>query len=197
MKKIFTLFTIFFLTTTISFAQVQIGPTAGLNMSNITGSDLGESKSKMGMHLGLSANFYFSDAMSLNTGLLYSIKGAQDEDEGAELTATLSYIEIPVNLSFSLSDQLSLMVGPYIGLLMAAEIEISGTGLFDGTIDMKDDTRSMDYGISLGARFSVVENISINAGYQIGLATLDPEGSGDDKNSNILFGVTYLFGDSY
>ena len=89
---------------------------------------------------------------------------------------------------------MSLMAGPYIGLLMGAELEVSGAGSLDGTTDMKDDTRSMDFGINVGAGFAVTEVISINAGYEMGLATLDPDGDGDSKNSNIYIGMTYSFG---
>lgn len=175
------------------FAQAQFGATAGLNMTNVSGDDM-DGDMKIGMHVGVSAAFELSDAMTLNTGVLYSTKGTQDEDEGVKMSANLSYLEIPVNLSFSISDKMSLMAGPYIGLLMGAEIELSGAGSLDGTADIKDDTRSMDFGINVGAGFAVTEVISINAGYEMGLATLDPDGDGDSKNSNIYIGMTYSFG---
>ena len=175
------------------FAQAQFGATAGLNMTNVSGDDM-DGDMKIGMHVGVSAAFELSDAMTLNTGVLYTTKGTQDEDEGVKMSANLSYLEIPVNLSFSISDKMSLMAGPYIGLLMGAEIELSGAGSLDGTADIKDDTRSMDFGINVGAGFAVTEVISINAGYEMGLATLDPDGDGDSKNSNIYIGMTYSFG---
>jgi len=175
------------------FAQAQFGATAGLNMTNVSGDDM-DGDMKIGMHVGVSAAFELSDAMTLNTGVLYSTKGTQDEDEGVKMSANLSYLEIPVNLSFSISDKMSLMAGPYIGLLMGAEVEVSGAGSLDGTADIKDDTRSMDFGINVGAGFAVTEVISINAGYEMGLATLDPDGDGDSKNSNIYIGMTYSFG---
>ena len=185
MKKLCTILTVVALTTTISFAQAQFGATAGLNMANITGGETGDEVNgmKMGMHVGVSAAFELSDAMTLKTGVLYSTKGAQDSEDEAKISLNLSYIELPLNLSFSVSDQMFLMAGPYIGLLMGAEAVISGTGgLLDGTIDIKEDTRAMDFGINLGAGFAVTENIAINAGYQIGLASMDPDGDSDDKN---------------
>ena len=197
MKKLFTILTVVVLSTTMSFAQVQFGGTAGLNMANVSGDDM-EGDMKIGMHVGVSAAFELSDAMTLKTGALYSTKGTQDEESGMKMSYNLSYIEIPVNLSFSVSDQISLMAGPYIGLLMGAEVEVSGTGgLFDGTIDMKDDTRAMDFGINVGAGFAVTEAISINVGYQMGLASLDSEGDSNSKNSNIHLGMTYSFGGGY
>ena len=192
MKKLFTILFATLFSVGV-FAQAQFGAKAGLNMANISGDDM-DGDMKIGMHVGVSAAFELSDAMTLNTGVLYSTKGSQDEDEGVKMSANLSYIEIPVNLSFSISDNMSLMAGPYIGLLMGAEVEVSGAGSLDGTADIKDDTRSMDFGINVGAGFAVTEVISINAGYEMGLATLDPDGDGDSKNSNIYIGMTYSFG---
>ena len=193
MKNFFTILTVVALTTTISFAQAQFGATAGLNMSNVVGD--GESLGmKMGMHIGASASIPFSDAMSLKTGALYSMKGASDSEDGADLTWSLSYIEIPLNISFAVSDQMSLMAGPYVGILMGAnmKLEVDGTTIMeqDGT----DGMAAIDIGINLGAGFAVTDAISINAGYQMGLTSLDEEGDGDAKNSNIHIGMTYSFG---
>ena len=196
MKKLFTILTVVALTTTISFAQAQFGATAGLNMSNVTGGDV-ELGMKIGMHVGVSASIPFSDAMSLKTGALYSIKGAADElIGGAVLTYSLSYIEIPLNLSFAVSDQISLMAGPYIGILMDQTTKL----VYDGTTILEesgtDGMAAMDIGLNLGAGFAVSDAISINAGYQLGLTSLDEDGDGDGdaRNSNIHIGMTYNFG---
>ena len=106
---------------------------------------------------------------------------------------------------------MSLMEGPYIALLLSAELIVkfdalpaSDPAVLIGQNDIKEDTRPMDYGINIGARFVVNETFSINAGYQIGLASLDRDGtvvviSDDDsvKNSNIHICMTYSFGEGY
>lgn len=194
MKKLFTLLSAVMLT--LSLSAQEFGVQAGMNMANISGEDM-DGDMKMGINGGVTAALSLTDAMTLKTGVLYSTKGTQMKEDGMEMSANLSYIEIPINLSFSISDQMSLMAGPYIGLLMSAEMEVSGTGLFDGTTDMKEDTRGMDYGINVGAGFAVTDAISINAGYQMGLATLDPDGDGDSKNSNIYISVGYIFAGGY
>jgi hypothetical protein len=165
-------------------------------MSNVVGD--GESIGmKMGMHIGASASIPFSDAMSLKTGALYSMKGASDSEDGIDMTWTLSYIEIPLNLSFAVSDQMHVMAGPYVGILMDANMK----AVYDGTtimeIDGTDEMAVMDLGINIGAGFVVTEAISINAGYQLGLTSLDEEGDGDAKNTNIHIGMTYNFGGGY
>ena len=120
MKKNFTILCTMLLSLGV-FAQAQFGATAGLNMANVVGEDM-ETDMKMGMHVGVSAAFELSDAMTLKTGALYSTKVTEDSEDGIKVSMNLSYIEIPLNLSFAISDQMSLMVGPYIGLLMGVMI---------------------------------------------------------------------------
>jgi opacity protein-like surface antigen len=188
MKKLFTTWMVIVLTTTMSFSQTQYGAVAGLNMANVSGDDV-DGDMKIGMHVGVSASFELSDAMTLKTGALYSMKGAQDKFGDETLKYNLSYIEIPANLSFVVSDQMFLMAGPYIGLLMGAKLSFDGE-----SEDISDDIAGMDFGINIGAGFAVTEVISINVGYQMGLALLDSDGDGDMKNSNMHIGMTYSFG---
>ncbi|MGC9373524.1 MAG: hypothetical protein ACP5DQ_00600 [Bacteroidales bacterium] len=56
---------------TESFAQVNFGVKAGLNLANVYGDDVDDSEIKIGAQVGLAVDFAFSDAMSLQTGLLF------------------------------------------------------------------------------------------------------------------------------
>ena len=181
MKKLFTILCAATLTLSMS-AQTQWGATAGLNMANVSE---GDGDMKPGVHIGISADVLLSDAMSLKTGALYSMKGSTSGD----VSLNINYIEIPCLLSFAVSDQMSLMVGTYTGFLMGANA--SGGGF---SLDLTDAMSGIDFGIDVGAGFAVSEVISINAGYQIGLTALDKDGAGDSKNSNIHIGMTYSFG---
>ena len=195
MKKIFTILSAIMLTVSIS-AQ-EFGVQAGMNMANISGEDF-ETDMKIGINGGVTVAFSLTDLMNLETGALYSSKGAQDEDSGLKLSISLSYIEIPLNISYSVSDQISLMAGPYFGLLMSAQNKISGELLgqpFDQEEDIKETTANMDFGINIGASFSINESISVGAGYQLGFADIDSEGDVDVTHSNIHVGISYLFGD--
>jgi hypothetical protein len=151
---------------------------------------------KMGMHIGASASIPFSDAMSLKTGALYSMKGASDSEDGFDLTWALSYIEIPLNLSFAVSDQMHVMVGPYVGILMGSNQKLEYEGETISEFDGTDGMEAMDLGINVGAGFAVTDAISVNAGYQMGLTSIVEE-DGDLYNTNILIGMTYSFGGRY
>ena len=195
MKKLFTILSVIMLTFSVS-AQ-EFGVQAGMNMANLSGEDM-ETDMKMGIFGGVTAAFSLTDVMTLETGALYSTKGTQNEDSGIKISMAFSYIEIPLNIAYSVSDQISLMAGPYIGLLMSANIKSSGEFLgqtIDEEVDIKDDIANMDFGINIGASFSINESISVGAGYQLGLADIGSEDDLDATNTNIHIGMSYSFGD--
>jgi len=199
MKKIFTMLLIVVLVPTISSAQTQYGAVVGLNFANVSGDDIEDSKMRLGIRLGASFSRELSDAVMLNTGLLYSVKGFSYEidvvnlstlaTEKVDANMSFNYLEIPVNFAFSVADQFSLMAGFYSAFLVGVTHTIDGEDMDADT----DDFSSLDFGIGLGADFSITDAISLNAGYQIGLAELDEDGDVDAKNANILFGMTYHF----
>ena len=182
---------------TFGLSAQNFGVQVGMNMASLSGEGAEDLDMKMGINGGVVADFSLSDAMSLKTGALYSTKGAQMEDSGIKMSLAMSYLEVPLNIGFSVSDQISLMAGPYLGLLMSAKSKISGE-FFGETIeeeeDIKEDMASMDFGINLGASFSINESISIGAGYQLGLADISSEGDADATHSNIHISVAYMFG---
>jgi hypothetical protein len=203
MKKIFTILTVVALTTTVSFAQVQWGATAGLNMANVSGDDMMvETDMMLGIRLGVTADITLSDVLTLNTGAIYSMKGYSYEMEMLDFTTftlsavdvdiSLNYIEIPLHVSYAVSDQFSLMAGPYIGLLVGTSVVIDGE---DADADT-DGIAVMDLGINVGAGFAITDAISVNAAYQMGLTSIVEE-DGDLYNTNILIGMTYSFGGRY
>ena len=201
MKKLFTILCAGLLTLGVS-AQTQFGATAGLNMANITDAD--DSKMRLGIRLGASFSTELSDVMTLQSGLLYSVKGVAGELDyvvydpfsGVILSSTtvdidqsLGYIEIPFGVKFAVSDQFSLDAGLYSAFLISSVVTIDGESSDSET----EGLNTIDFGIGLGASFSATDAISINLGYQMGLNTV-VEDADEGKNTNILVGVTYNFG---
>ena len=197
MKRLFTILSVIMLTFSVS-AQ-EFGVQAGMNMANLSGEDM-ETDMKMGIFGGVIAVFSLTDVMTLETGALYSEKGAQDEEIeeeiGIKMSLAFSYIVIPLNIAYSVSDQISLIAGPYVGLLMSANSKMSGEFLgqtIDEEEDIKEDIANMDFGINIGASFSINESISVGVGYQLGLADIGSEGDFDATHSNIHIGMSYSF----
>ena len=190
MKKLFTILCAGLLTLGVS-AQTQFGATAGLNMANITDTD--DSKMRLGIRLGASFSTELSDVMTLQSGLLYSVKGFAFELDFLSITVdadwSLGYIEIPFGVKFAVSDQFSLDAGLYSAFLISSVVTVDGESSDSDT----EGLNTIDFGIGLGASFSATDAISINLGYQMGLNTV-VEDADEGKNTNILVGVTYNFG---
>jgi opacity protein-like surface antigen len=198
MKKLFTILSVIMLIFSVS-AQ-EFGVQAGMNMANLSGEDM-ETDMKMGIFGGVSAAFSLTDVITLETGALYSTKGAQDEESeeeiGIKMSLAFSYIVIPLNIAYSVSDQISLIAGSYVGLLMSANSKMSGEFLgqtIDEEEDIKEDIANIDFGINIGASFSINESISVGVGYELGLADIGSEGDFDATHSNIHIGMSYSFG---
>ena len=189
MKKLFTILCAGLLTLGVS-AQ-KFGATAGLNMANITDAD--DSKMRLGIRLGASFSTELSDVMTLQSGLLYSVKGVAYEldflSTTVDIDQSLGYIEIPFGVKFAVSDQFSLDAGLYSAFLISSVVTVDGESSDSDT----EGLNTIDFGIGLGASFSATDAISINLGYQMGLNTVF-EDADEGKNTNILVGVTYNFG---
>ena len=207
MQKVFTILCALIITLSLSAqnpmgfnkcqrkGDTKFGLVAGMNMANLSGEDI-ETDMKMGINGGVTAAFSLTDVMTLETGALYSRKRTQDENSSIKTSMDLSYIEIPLNIAYSVSNQISLMAGPYIGLLMSANSKQSGEFLgetIDVELDIKDDITNMDFGINIGSSFSVNESISVGAGYQLGLANIGSDDDLDATHTNIHIGMSYSF----
>lgn len=145
-------------------------------------------------------------------------------------TISLDYLDISPSLSFNLFDAMVLSVGPYLAFAVGGKVKteitqtISGTGTSDdgstttteeesidfGDGDDDDGIKAIDFGLNIGATYSINDAISINAGYSMGLTNLiyidsDTEDYYDSinedlpslKNMGINVGVTYSFGGRY
>jgi hypothetical protein len=174
-------------------------------MANVSYSGSGDMDSDMrlGIRLGVTVDITLSDAMTLNTGAIYSVKGYSGEMEILDFTTftvstvdydqSFNYIEVPLHVSYAVSDQFSLMAGPYLGILVGNSATLDGEDLDTDT----DGMAAMDLGINVGAGFAITDAISVNAAYQMGLTQLDEDGESDLYNTNILIGMTYSFGGRY
>ena len=163
-----------------------------------------------------------SESSSSYGGVTSSVESSQ--------TISLDYLDISPSLSFNLSDAMALSFGPYLAFAVGGKAKyeitqtISGTGTSqDGSTtqseeesidfgdgDDDDGIKAMDFGLNIGATYSINDAISINAGYSMGLTNLmyvdsDMEDYYDSinedvpsiKNMGINVGVTYSFGGGY
>jgi hypothetical protein len=200
MKKLFTLLSVVALTASMSFAQTQYGAALGFNFANQYGAD-DDTDMRLGIRIGLDMQRELSRSVNLHTGLLYSVKGASAKVEVYDLSGfyvgdydidrSLNYLEIPVNFGFVMSDNFSLMAGFYSAFIVGSTVTLDGP--YGSSTSSTDDLNPIDFGLSFGMQIGLSDAFSLNAGYQLGLTSIDDDG-GDAKNSNILIGASYAFG---
>lgn len=210
MKKGISLFSLLLLFITVqSFAQVKFGVKAGLNLSNMTEKDdvhtySNNYKMKTGFHLGVTAEFPISEFFSFEPALLYSTKGFIDKDLDYKATASVNYLEIPMNAIYKINlggTMMLISAGPYLGFALSGKYKGTEHGLdFDESINIgnnedTDDIKALDYGLNIGVGVEI-KQIIIGLQYGLGLANISTYTGEGSKSSNKVIGISvgYKFG---
>ncbi|KIA99659.1 hypothetical protein OA88_19535 [Flavobacterium sp. JRM] len=202
MKKI-TLSIIAVLAFGFSNAQeVRFGVKGGINLSTLTG-DIYDASSKVGFQVGGFAEIKLSDKFFVQPELLYSTQGAKSKvsayDFSSESNFKFGYLNVPVMAKYYVMDKFSLEAGPQIGFLVSAKNDYSYSVLGyneSGKEDVKDQFKSIDFGVNFGAGYDFTENISAGVRYNLGLSNITDFGDGDNakfKNSVFSLSVGYKF----
>jgi len=177
-----------------SAAGIGLGVKGGLNIANLTGSDMlqgnnvaQETKnSRLGIIIGAFVAINISDMVTIQPEVLYTQKGAKYEGNLAQQTGTaftseikLDYLEIPVLLKVSLLPkaavvQPNLYFGPAFALKLKADVETDqGESEIYNAPPEGDNVKNDDWGLVFGGgldfNFSGKE-IGIEGRYTLGLS---------------------------
>ncbi|PBJ13691.1 porin family protein [Flavobacterium sp. ACN6] len=173
--------------------QTRFGIKGGLNLSTIVGGDVEDTKTLVGFHVGGFAEINIVEKFFIQPELLFSTQGAKvDGGFGGDVDFKLNYLNIPVLAKYYIVDnKFSVEAGPQLGVLLSAKAEDN---------DIKDFTRSVDFGFNIGAGYNFTDNLSVGLRYTIGLSPLTDEDvdNADDyydsaKNSNLAISLAYKF----
>jgi len=172
--------------------QTRFGVKGGLNVSTVVGGDVENTKSLVGFHVGGFAEINVVKKFFIQPELLFSTQGTKvDGPGGFDYDFKLNYLNIPVLAKYYITDQFSVEAGPQLGVLLSAKAEDT---------DIKDSTRSVDFGFNLGAGYNFTENFGAGIRYTIGLSPLSDEDVEDvddyydsAKNSNFAIYLAYKF----
>ena len=196
MKKFFTLLFVLTVFSMISFAQMQAGLKAGVNISNLSGDDAGSPDSKTGFAFGGFFMYQFSPMFAIQPEAYYTMKGATEKMDFSgttvDLTYTLDYIEIPVLFKFLIPIQGSgvrpaIFAGPFLGINTTAKVKAE----FDGQSQEEDltDTKSTEFGLQFGGGigFPVGKGeLGVDLRYILGLSTIDDSADEADVKNNVI-----------
>jgi hypothetical protein len=163
-----------------------VGGQAGINMANVTldpeqtGTTL---SARTGIMVGVHAETAINDMFSVRPELTYIQRGVKSEGTFGTTTFTSTvkadYISVPILLKASFGKGAFVPVavaGPYIAFNMKSEMENSGGGT-TATVDNKDNTEAMDFGLVFGAGGQYMLNAGTtvfgHARYALGLSNVD------------------------
>lgn len=210
MKKLVLLSILIIVASTGLFAQdLSYGVKAGMNISNFFSDDSSdEFDSKAGINIGAFLEIPISEKFSVQPELIYSAQGSQqtvyttttDMVDGMEVTTTnfrifkynFNYLNIPVLAKYYVTDGLSLLAGPQLGVLLSAkDKESDNDGELD--IDISSFTESIDFSIDFGVGYEFGDHFLIDARYNMGLTNVVDSNDGTLKNGVFQFSVGYKF----
>ena len=116
------IFVLFALVSVVSYSQLSWNAKVGMNMSNLSGDAIKDSKMKVGFNIGVGAEYQFTEMWSVQPSLMFTTKGAKadysEEGETDKYTYNPMYIELPIMAAarFAVADNQNIVVkaGPYL-----------------------------------------------------------------------------------
>lgn len=162
---------------------VTFGVKGGVNIATIKQDDVEDdedTKSLVGAVAGIFLGKQLTDNVGLRAEGLFSQRGAKDAEAGEDAKLKLTYIDVPVLLTFgpspsSSNTRFNVFTGPQFSFNTKAEFEDSF-----GTTDFDDQIKGNDLGWVFGAGIES-GRFTADARYTLGLSNI-AEFGGDVKN---------------
>ncbi len=185
MKKIIFIVVALLVSAATYAQEAHFGVKAGMNLSNMTGDDI-DGDMKAGIYLGGFVNFKLTEKFALQPELIYSQQGAKNDEGGVDEKLRTDYLNVPIMAKFYVSEGFNLQVGPQIGFLLKSEYEQD-----DVDVDIKDETKGVDFSLGLGCEYEMESGFGINLRYNIGLSEVYDDI--DPKHSVLQIGASFKF----
>ena len=204
MKKVFVLIAAAIVCMSAS-AQFQFGAKVGFDMTHFWGEDA-PTGVQPNYQVGLMMEYKFTPKFAIAPEVVFAAQGGKatgdvydDDVEGiikAKGTFHTNYINVPVMLKFYATPNFSIDLGPQIGFNVYNKMTASGKIASieaKETIDLKDITKAVDFGVGLGATYNLTDNAFVQARYTMGLTNVFDVPDSHEKNGNvqIAFGMKF------
>jgi hypothetical protein len=169
---------------TVSAQNINIGTKIGLNSYTINTGDNSGLDSRIGIHAGLIGHIHLNNQFGLQPEIVYSMQGAKSGNTELKM----DYINIPVMVQYMFDNGFRLQAGPQLGFLINAKAENGSS------IDIKDDYKSMDAGLSLGAGYvHPPTDFGIDIRYNLGLSDISENSNIESTSRGLQISIFYLF----
>lgn len=167
MKKIFALVVMAVAFAMPSKAQISWGIQAGLNMSNVSASDLnGTVKSRTGFFVGPTVKFSLPIVgLGIDASALYDQREGKAEIAGQTETVKSQSIQVPINLRYGIGlgvAEVFAFAGPQFGFNIGGK-----KGVFN---DMADWTlKSSNFSANVGLGATILNKLQAKVNYNVAL----------------------------
>ncbi|MBQ1737228.1 MAG: PorT family protein [Muribaculaceae bacterium] len=197
MKKVLTLIAAAILCMSAS-AQVQFGAKVGFDLTNFWGSDV-EHGMKPSYQAGLVMEYKFNPNFAIAPEVVFASQGGKFKaldlnifglDVSKTVTYNTNYINIPVMFKYYVAPAFSIDFGPQLGINVYSKYSIEDV---DKAVDIKDNTKDVDFGLGLGGTYNLTENAFVQARYTMGMTKVFDGDYNKEKNGNIqiAFGMKF------
>ena len=181
-------------------AQIQFGAKIGADASNFWGKDT-EHGMKLGYQVGLLMEYKFNPHFAIAPEVVFASQGGKTDNyviEGVVVKGTFNtnYINVPLMLKYYATPAFSIDFGPQVGFnvysKMTAKVK-AGNVEAKESVDLKDVTNTVDFGLGLGATYNLTENAFVQTRYNLGLTKVFDIEDSYEKNGNIqlAFGMKF------
>lgn len=213
-KKIASLVTLSLLLHLAVSAQFRIGPVGGMNFNrqvykSNTIKYEGIFRNRLGFHAGVITDLVMTKNLSLQSELLYSLRGGYYKSDRAnvteELQTDLGYFTLPICLTYKIdvrSAHLIASAGPYLSKLLHSQHHFYSNGkniengpYRVGTDDLTDQIKPWDAGLKVKAGFELKKGMYMVAYYDIGSADINPQFT-VTRNKTYGVSLAYIFSTS-
>jgi len=167
-----------------------------LSVNYIYQEDPKNSNPQMGFHIGMAMEFKLSNSFTINSGLLFTEKGFQEDYQLADKDkTTFFYLDIPALLVYKIptaNNNLYFHAGPYLGIGLFTNLTGSSFEMEDGFGEEPEQYRKYDLGLALGSGIEC-DNLRFGLAYSVGL--FDIRNATDTSVKNMVLGidVAYMF----
>lgn len=179
---------------TAASAQLNLGVKGGLNMSNMVGDEINDNNMKLGFHVGLAADYDFAPSMAIQTGLLFTTKGTELNDNN---NSNLMYLQVPVHFAYKQEvtpgTRIVFHAGPYVAYGIGGKSKILGIE-YDSFGDNSLKPFDAGLGLGVGAEFG---RFIADIGWDMGLVNIASDTAeffrGKTRNQNAYLSVGVKF----
>ncbi len=196
MKKLFLLVALVAAAFMAKAQEITIGPKVGMNVTNI--SNIDDSKNKVSIHVGAFAEWKVNDFFAIQPEVVYSRQGFRYKEDGTKVKNRVNYLNIPVLAKLYVLEDLSVDLGPQLGLALNGKAVVKDNG--DTHKYKNKDLNTVEVSWAIGLSYNL-DRLMFSARYNIGLSNvMDKDKSWDESNNkNHVFqlSVGYRFGDLF